>query len=139
MSQVSSQKKIRWVVYVIILAVVSAVAILFGKLDLNGGGADPTATSTSTATATYTVAPSSTCTSTATLTPTATMTTTATLTPSLTATVWLDSDGDGVPDWADNCPGRGKYGKVDKNGCPVGGGGSGQPIPPTPGGWTQGP
>jgi hypothetical protein len=128
MSQVSSQKKNRWVVYIILLAVVSAVAILFGKLDLTGGGADPTATSTSTATATYTVAPSSTCTPTETMTPTATMT--ATLTPSATATVWLDSDGDGVPDWADKCPFQGKYGKVDKYGCPVSGGG-GKP-PPNP-------
>jgi len=32
---------------------------------------------------------------------------------------YSDSDGDGVPDWSDKCPGTPKGVKVDANGCPL--------------------
>jgi OOP family OmpA-OmpF porin len=39
----------------------------------------------------------------------------------------LDSDGDGVPDYKDKCPGTPKGVKVDKNGCPLDSDGDGVP------------
>jgi hypothetical protein len=40
---------------------------------------------------------------------------------------FIDSDGDGVPDWADKCPNTPKGVKVDKNGCPLDSDGDGVP------------
>jgi OOP family OmpA-OmpF porin len=39
----------------------------------------------------------------------------------------LDSDGDGVPDYKDNCPGTAKGAKVDAMGCPLDSDGDGVP------------
>ncbi len=40
---------------------------------------------------------------------------------------FVDSDGDGVPDWADKCPNTPKGVKVDKAGCPLDSDGDGVP------------
>ena len=89
----------------------------------------PTQTFTPTPTNTPTFTPSPT--NTATNTPTFTPTPTLTFTPTPTATIswsYLDDDGDGVLNYADNCPQ--KYAETS-NGCPQNNGsGSGEEGPP---------
>ena len=88
-----------------------------------------TFTPTPTNTATFTPTPTNTPTNAPTFTPTPTLT----FTPSPTATIswsYLDDDGDGVLNYADQCPQ--KYAETD-NGCPQNNGGSGDDDekPPT--------
>ena len=89
----------------------------------------PTATNTFTPTptntATFTPSPTSTPTNTLTFTPspTLTFTPTPTETPSWS---YLDDDGDGVLNYADQCPQ--KYAETD-NGCPKSGGGNAGAYP----------
>ncbi len=52
------------------------------------------------------------------------------ITPQLAAAP--DSDGDGVPNCADACPGTPAGAEVDASGCPTGGGGPPPPPPPPP-------
>jgi hypothetical protein len=128
------QKKTLAIIFTL-FAVLAAAYLLANKTNAGGIFRTPTPTPTNTFTPTptntptFTPSPTNTPTNTPTFTPTPTHTFTPSPTPTLTWS-YLDDDGDGVLNYADQCPQ--KYAETD-NGCPQNNGGSGGDAEPPPG------
>ena len=133
MKEPTMKKKPLLIIFIIILILLTAY-LLASQNDTDDIPHTSTPTPTNTATitpnptntATFTPTPTNTQTSTPTFTPTPTNTATPTSTETLSWS-YLDDDGDGVLNYADNCPN--KYAETS-NGCPQNNGGDGNGTSP---------
>jgi len=127
-------KKYVWPILLILLVFVLGLSLLQKDFVNSEPTATPVFTQTDTPTITTTMIPSATSTPTlsSTWTPTPTETFTPTSTPTETPSwVYLDDDGDGIMNYADQCPNQ--YAETE-NGCPSSGSGGDSDEEKPPGG-----